>query len=130
MTLLNIEKAFNKVWQIGLIYKMIKLNFPTTLIKIIFSYLQNRKLTVNINNETSNTININAGVPQGSVLGPKLFLYFINDVPRFEKMSIALFADDLAIYCHSFSTVVAAKQIEIHLNVILNYYNSFSELTS
>ncbi|GFU83082.1 RNA-directed DNA polymerase from mobile element jockey [Trichonephila clavipes] len=64
---LDVKKAFDRMWHDGLIYKMIKLKFPTYLVKIIFNYLDNRTFNVKINNITSSIRNIAAGTPQGSI---------------------------------------------------------------
>lgn len=125
MVLLDIQKAFDKVWIDGLMYKMIKQNYPEILIRLIHSYITNRKFKVVINDTKSRTKEIEAGVPQGSVLGPQLFSIFLNDIPEFERTNIALFADDTAIYAHSFCAVVAAKQIQIHLNMLEKYYSQW-----
>lgn len=125
MLLLDIEKAFDRVWIDGLIYKMIQHKYPIVLTKLINSYLRNRKLQVNINSSTSSKKKIRAGVPQGSVLGPKLFNIYLNDLPTFPKTKLALFADDTAIYAHSFNAIVAAKQIQIHLNILQEYYTEW-----
>jgi len=122
MLLLDIEKAFDKVWIDGLIHKMINYNYPPTLIKYISSYLKNRHLKVSINGLHSTKRKIRAGVPQGSVLGPTLFNIYINDIPTFPNTKIAMYADDTALYAHSFSAVVAAKQIQIHMNLLEHFY--------
>lgn len=97
-------------------------NYPPTLIKFVNSYLRNRHFRVSVNGTLSTKHKIKAGVPQGSVLGPKLFNIYLNDIPIFPKTKIALFADDTALYAHSFSAVVAAKQVQIHLNLLEHYY--------
>lgn len=62
------------------------------------SYLSNRKMYVNINNSKSNLFDINLGVPQGSVLGPLIFLLYINDLTRdISSACVVLFADDTTI---------------------------------
>lgn len=122
MLLLDIEKAFDRVWIDGLLFKLIKYNFPSTLIKLINSYLKNRHLKVNVNGCFSTKRKVNAGVPQGSVLGPKLFNIYLNDIPKFAKTKIALFADDTAIYKSSFNAIVAAKQIQIHVYLLEKFY--------
>lgn len=111
MTLLDIEKAFDRVWKDGLIFKMIQYKYPNTLIKLIDNYLTKRHLIVSVNDSKSTKRKIKTGVPQGSVLGPKLFNIYLNDIPQFEKTKTALFADDTAIYAHSFNAIVAAKQL-------------------
>ena len=125
MVLLDIEKAFDKVWIDGLLYKMIQYKYPDVLIKLIHSYLHNRHLIVTVNGEKSTKRKIRAGVPQGSVLGSKFFIIFINDIPKFEKTNTALFADDLAIYAHSFSAIVAAKQLQMHIYQLEKYYSTW-----
>ena len=63
------------------------------------SYLSNRKQFVYINGHSSELLNISCGVPQGSVLGPLLFLIYINDLPNISKLFyFYLFADDTHIY--------------------------------
>ena len=64
------------------------------------SYLSDRKQYVSINGSNSDCLNITCGVPQGSVLGPLLFLIYVNDLPHSAaKLAFYLFADDTNIYC-------------------------------
>lgn len=125
MACLDIEKAFDTVWIKGLVYKLIVMNYPKNLIKLILSYLSNRKFQVQINQHKSENKNTTAGVPQGSVLGPKLFTYYINDIPRFEKTKIAIFADDTAVYAQSFSAEVANKQVQIHIDMLTKFFDTW-----
>ena len=70
-----------------------------TALQWFHSYLSNRKQFVSHNGESSKLQSINCGVPQGSVLGPLLFLLYINDLPNFSNiLQFYLFADDTNIY--------------------------------
>jgi hypothetical protein len=64
-------------------------------------------------------------IPQGSVLGPRLVTWFINDIPTFVKTKLALYVDDTAIYAHSFNGEVANRQVQLHLNMILKYFDEW-----
>jgi retron-type reverse transcriptase len=79
---LNIEKAFDTTWHSGLLYKLPKLEFSTSLIKLIGSFLSQRKFRVSVEGEMSTPRVMQAGVPQGSVLSPTLFNLYINDAPQ------------------------------------------------
>ena len=64
------------------------------------SYLSNREQFVSINGYNSDSLSITSGVPQDSILGPLLFLLYINDLPNTSKLlSFHLFADDTNLYC-------------------------------
>lgn len=110
--LLDIESAFPSVWHEGIIYKMIKYNFPGYLIKLICSYLENRSFFVSLNNEKSVLHKLLAGVPQGSVLGPLLFLIFINDAPKVKFVKESLFADDKLMFTASFRISAITKRLQ------------------
>jgi hypothetical protein len=92
------SKAFDKVWHSGLIYKLIYMNVPMYIIRFVKDFLSGRTFKVKVNDKFSKEYPISCSVPQGSVLGPLLFLVFIGDIPVSGSQSIsysALFADDL-----------------------------------
>ena len=95
---LDFSKAFDKVWHQGLIYKLEASGIHGNILHWLNSYLSNRKQRVCINGSYSSWLQINAGVPQGSVLGPLLFLIYINDICIGIDSKIALFADDTSIF--------------------------------
>ena len=64
----------------------------------ISSYLSNRRLRVVLDGKSSQEYPVNAGVPQGSILGPTLFLLYINDLPDDVICNIAIYADDTTLY--------------------------------
>jgi hypothetical protein len=71
----DIASAFDKVWHNGLLYKMIKLNFPKYIILWLKNFLFNRLFAIRINNVKTDNFIIGAGVPQGAVLSPFYFQY-------------------------------------------------------
>lgn len=94
----DISKAFDRVWHQGLLYKLSSLGIQGSLLQWFSSYLADRKQRVIVSNTSSTLFNINAGVPQGSILGPLLFLIYINDIVTDIEANIRLFADDTSLY--------------------------------
>lgn len=93
---LDTEKAFDKVWHEGLLHKL-KPILPDTYFRIIQSYLTKRTFSVKCENAQSRSKEIQSGVPQGSVLAPLLYLIYTSDFPSSDQVTIAQFADDVAI---------------------------------
>ena len=79
---LDISNAFDKVWHAGLIYKLRQNGIRGDLINILNDFLTNRKQRVVLNDQCSSWVDIRAGVPQGSILGPLLFLIYVSDLPN------------------------------------------------
>lgn len=125
---LDCEKAFDTVWKNALIYKMKYLfGFHDHLYKIIFHYLSNRTFRVRIDNTLSNTYQIEAGVPQGSILASILFSIYIADIPTptNNKTKIIHYADDILIYTASRRQTKAEKDINEYLTILQNYLNKW-----
>ena len=78
---LDVEKAFDNVWHNRLRYKIFMLDLSSKMTRWLSDFLVGYIIQVNINGFLSNHINPKAGVPQGSVLSPSLFLIYVNDVP-------------------------------------------------
>ena len=114
----DISKAFDRVWHKGLIYKLSKMGISGNLLEWIKSYLSLRKQRVVINGIESDWIYINAGVPQGSILGPLFFLVFINDIVVEVNCSIKLFADDTTIYVIIENVTAAGELLNLNLDKV------------
>ena len=95
---LDFRKAFDSVPHKRLLSKLYGYGVRGKALKWITSFLSNRSQYVNVNNNCSDKVNVTSGVPQGSVLGPSLFIYFINDLPDVVTCLIKIFADDTKAY--------------------------------
>ena len=95
---LDFSKAFDKVAHRRLIKKLENYGITGTLLNWIQDFLSNRKQRVVIKGESSDWTDVTSGIPQGSVLGPILFLVYINDLPGAIKGLMKIFADDAKVY--------------------------------
>ena len=94
----DISKAFDGVWHRGLLFKLESIGVSDCLLLWFKSYLSDRKQRVVMPGAVSAWKYIKAGVPQGSILGPLLFLIYVNDIVVYIHSSIRLFADDTPLY--------------------------------
>ena len=95
---LDISRAFDRVWHEGLIFKLKEIGIEGEYIKIVKDFLADRKQRVVIDGKKSDWTSIESGVPQGSILGPLLFLVYINDLIDSVESDIRIFADDTFIF--------------------------------
>ena len=105
---LDISKAFDKVWHKILIFKLKQNGVSGHVLNLWNNYLLNRKQRVVLNGSASDFFPIESGVPQGSVLGPLLFLIYINDLEANMKSKIIFFADGTMIYSVIHDPVISA----------------------
>ena len=98
IAILDFSKAFDMVSHRRLMSKLDHYGIRGNIHKWISSFLNNRNQKVVIDGYSSDTISVDSGVPRGSVLGPILFLVFINDLPDLVKSKCRLFADDCLVY--------------------------------
>ena len=94
---LEMSKAFDKVWHNGLIFKLKQNGISGNLLSTLTDFLTLRKQRVVLNGQISSWSNIESGVPQGSILGPLLFLNYINDLSKGPTTNAKLFADDVSL---------------------------------
>lgn len=114
---LDVSAAFDKVWHEGLIYKLSR-HFPGCFCKLLNSYLTDRYFVIHHGCATSQPTLIQAGIPQGSVLGPMLYLLYTNDIPQSANITTGLFADDTAIISHNSDYYAAVSSLQLAINNI------------
>ena len=117
LILLDFSKAFDKVSHEKLLLKMHTYGVRGQTLKWIKSFLDNRTQSVLLNGTSSEAIPVPSGVPQGSVLGPLLFLAYINDLPENVNSKVRLFADDTAIYM-SLTSLNQSATLQNDLNTL------------
>lgn len=121
---LDISQAFDKVWHTGLLYK-IKQLLPHTYYCILKSYLTDRMFQVKFDDAISKLQNIQSGVPQGSVLGPVLYLMYTADLPITPSLTIATFADDTALLASHNEPEQASKNLQSGVDKIQGWFKKW-----
>ena len=123
MVTLDITKAFDTVCHKRLLIKLDHYGIRGTAFKLIQSYLNNRWQYVYINNIESNRKIIIMGVPQGSILGPLLFLIYINELQNCLKSIPRLFADDTALLINASNITELEIKINEELSRVSQWIN-------
>ena len=118
---LDMSKAFDKVWHEGLIFKLEQNGVSGNLLALLKDYLHNRKQRVVLNGVESDWAPIFSGVPQGSVLGPLLFLIYINDLEDGIKSHVKFFADDTSLFSIVKDPMTSAVDLNHDLDVIAKW---------
>ena len=114
---LNIPKAFDRVWHAGLPHKLRSYRISGKTFDLISSFLSKRRRWVVLDGKSSQEYPVNAGVPQGSILVPALFLLCINDLPDDDVWNIAIYADDTTLYSNVISYLAEmASELESDLS--------------
>ena len=115
------SKAFDKVWRDGLIFKLKRNGISCNLLNLLSNFLRNRKQRVVLNGQSSSWADVTAGVPQGSILGPLLFLIYINDLADDLSSIAKLFADDTLLFSVVHIVNTTAKELNNDLVKISNW---------
>ena len=105
----DISKAFDRVWHRALLFKLRRMGITGLLLNWFKSYLDRRFQRVVLEGLYSDFLAVNARVTQGSILGPLLFLVYINDIVNDIGSSIKLFADDTSLYIIVEDAIMAAN---------------------
>jgi hypothetical protein len=121
MVFCDISKAFDTVWHTGLLFKLERLGFRGQFHNCIRNSLSNRYQRVCVNVNTSGWRLIRVGVPQGSVLGPLMFLLYINDITNNIEGGIRLFADDTCLYLPTNDVEFSSRTLNRNLEIIWDW---------
>ena len=121
---MDFMKAFDRVWHAGLLHKLAAAGLTKPSIAWLTSYLSTRTIAVTVGSTQSKEHSITAGVPQGSHLGPVLFLVFINDMP--DKLSTTttsqtktdLYADDALLHTTCSPSLPIQSQLQVLQNAV------------
>ena len=114
---LDAEAAFDQAWHDAIRYKLHKLNLPQRLVRLLSSFLTDRKLKVKVGNEYSKEVKMKAGTPQGSCLSPLLYIILVNDIPEVgPSASKGQFADDIALWANAYTFNAAISRLQKAVN--------------
>ena len=123
--LMDLSKAFDCIPHDLLIAKLAAYGFEKKTLKFFLSYLKGRKQSVNIKGKLSSFMDILAGVPQGSILGPVIFNIFINDMQNiFDKCSLNNYADDNTLDDHASSIPELVDSLEKDSQKAIDWFKS------
>ena len=115
------SKAFDKVWHEGLLFKLKQNGINGKSLNLLKSYLANRNQRVLLNGSESGWGIVEPCVPQGSVLGPLLFLIYINDLENGIKSHINLLADDTSLFTIVKDLDISALELNHDLHLIYQW---------
>lgn len=123
---IDLKKAFDTIDHSLLLKKLEHYGIRGLVLDWLTSYLNHRKQYVQLNNITSDLYDVICGVPQGSILGPKLFILYINDICNVSKLfKFVIFADDTNIFSsheniHTLSRLVSTELDKLHVWFSIN----------
>jgi hypothetical protein len=121
---LDLKKAFDCVNHVLLLNKLSEFGITGNTLQWFRSYLNNRNQAVNINSSISTFKNINMGIPQGSILGPLLFIIFVNSLPESVNCKCIMYADDTLLLCTAKNASVLQSKLQSNLLKVANWFNS------
>ena len=110
---LDISKTLKRVWHAGLLHKLSCHGISGQIFGLISSFLGNLRLWVVLDGNSSKEYPVNAGIPEGSILAPTLFLLYINDLRDDVICNIGIYGDDTTLYCKCDQTSYLWHQLEL-----------------
>ena len=122
MILIDLQKAFDTIDHDVLLQKLCAIGFSKHTANWFKSYLCNRSFKVNLGNNFSQPASVPCGVPQGSILGPLLFLMYVNDMSQAVKCDLFLYADDSCLVCQHKDINEIEKQLNVEFSSICDWF--------
>ena len=122
MILIDLQKAFDTIDHKILLDKMYFFGFSQKVVSWFKSYLLKRQFKVNLNGTFSEPGLVTCGVPQGSILGPLLFLLYMNDIPQAVKCELLLYADDTCLICQHKNVEVIEENLNMDFSNICDWF--------
>ena len=122
MILIDLQKAFDTNDHKILIEKMSCLGFHESTIRWYKYYLTNRCFIVNVGKDFSSPGKLSCGVPQGSILGPLLFLLYVNDMPQAVKSDLLLYVDDTCLMYTGKDIRMIEEQLNTDLSSLCDWF--------
>ena len=121
----DFSKTFNSVWHSALFHKLLLLRLPPCFVLWVCCFLFDRRAKVQVGGSRNLSFRIRRGVPQGSILGPVLFILFVDDITKDLPggAHASLYADDLAIWSSSPDPLKASSVVQSSLNVLETWSN-------
>ena len=119
---LDLKKAFDTVDHQLLINKLMNYGISSIELKWFKSYLNGRKQSVKIGSSLSSLMSIDIGIPQGSILGPLLFIIFVNDLPNNVVCKAVMYADDTSLLVSSSDPLSLQNSLNYNLNLIARWF--------
>ena len=117
----DVSKAFDKVWYDGVIFKLEQNDISGNLLNNLIEFLCNRKQRVVLNGQVSVWASVNGGVPQWSIVGPLLFLIYINDLSDNLSSNVKQFAGDTSLFSVTHDVNVSARELNDDLRKTGNW---------
>ena len=117
----DVSSAFEKVWHNGLLAKLSQIGVNGLFYNILSSYLSERRQTVVVDGQKSDILDVKAGIPQGSRLGPLIFIIYMNHIKDNIQSDILIFADDTSLFASGSDPAETSAQLNRDLLQITNW---------